>query len=193
MNRQCFRFASIVLRYDNTVTGNEVHRAPEVLNAISSLLSSTATEVDIDLTGQAVFEAAMVIGTILLRRWPIRRYPERYQVLKPGVGMRVQYTLADVCVLTDAEAAGLRSAGVHFSVVDLIRAALHPDSSMRPSLSAFRDGLVRCLEPAVLSLRSEVVSLLRRCFSLSMYVVAFFDCSIVLHCSMMAGTVTSYR
>lgn len=140
----------------NFASGNQVHRAPEVLNALVKLLS--ATETDIDLSGQAVFEAAMVIGTMLLRRLPLRGYPERYQV-REDAGMRIRYAPADVCALTEVEATCLRASGIQLAAVDLIRAGLHPDSSKRPTLSAFRDWLVQCLEPCVAGVGRSLVRL----------------------------------
>ena len=113
----------------------------------------------------------MIIGELMLRRLPLRGYPDRYQVREPGVGMRMRYTLADVCVLTEAEAAGLRAAGIQSDMVDLIRAGLHPDKTQRPSLSDFRDGIINCLEPCV---SRALVSVLNHCYCIHICAHAYW-------------------
>jgi serine/threonine protein kinase len=51
---RCFKL------HRNQSAGNQSHRAPEVLNALVRL--KLCEEVDVDLSGQAVFEAAMIVG-----------------------------------------------------------------------------------------------------------------------------------
>ena len=129
-------------------SGNQVHRDPTILNAMKAFSDAGVSKIDIDLSGQAVFEAATVIGTLLLRHLPIRGYPDSVCAETPE-GMRYIYTRAKICDVTAAEVAALRAAGYPDAVLELLRDALEFDLSKRPPLAVFRDELVKLLDPVV--------------------------------------------
>jgi serine/threonine protein kinase len=136
----------------NACCGNQVHRDPTVLNALKAFDIALVSEIDVDLSGQAVFEAATIVGTLLLRHLPIRGYPDSVCVETPE-GMRINYTRASICDLTEDELAELRAAGYPYALLELLRDALEFDLSKRPRLGLFYTKLVQLLDPAAASAR----------------------------------------
>ena len=127
--------------------GNLTYRAPEVLTAMKPLSRVGIDAVDVDLSGQATFEAAMVIAAILMRRPPI-----------PGYPLSITYTREDICKLSAAEESALIEAGYSNELLELLRDGLDVDTTKRPALRVFRDKLIAVLEPCVMTLQLQLVA-----------------------------------
>lgn len=141
----------------NFCSGNMEHRAPEVLNTLRAFLDHSVTEVDIDLTGQAVFEAGVLLWRVLTGTHPLPEYPTRWQT-GPLSARVVRYTREDVCILSPATRALLTAAGYDLEIVELCRDALSLEPELRPSLRAFAARLSElCSSDSQLSSSSKAV------------------------------------
>lgn len=126
------------------LSGDMRFRAPEVLNALSLLAIDGVTEVEVDLSGQATFEAAMLCGYTLFRRFPIPGYPSAFTRAHLSANI-VSYARDDVLCLDIVEHEALMHAGYPDGFVTLFKDALDPDPRARPQLPEFQERLITML------------------------------------------------
>ena len=109
--------------------------APEVLNALKVFLDPTCLSTVVDYSGQAVFEAGVLLWEMATGQHPLDSYPTAQQ--QPGSAGKIVYDDGDVCEVDDELREALLSSGYPVSeFVALIKSMVGIDASSRPSLSA---------------------------------------------------------
>lgn len=115
--------------------GNAEHCAPEVLIVLQAMSTNPDAAIEgvaVDYSGQATFEAGVLLWEIATGNHPIVNYPV---VLGLGSESKTSGDVGDTCVLTPEQSTQLVAAGYPEGFVSLVRAMIDVDPAKRPTLS----------------------------------------------------------
>lgn len=128
----CVQTSSVlrmVVQQGDDVIGNKAHVAPEVLNAHATL-SRGAKSVEVDLSGQAAFEAGVLLFELAVCAHPLGNYPG--SIVSPDG--KIAYSPEAACVVPAAVEAEMVRAGYPSGFFALIRRMVSCEAAVRPSL-----------------------------------------------------------
>lgn len=114
----------------DSLGGNQAHASPEVINTFKAFINQTTASVEVDYSGQAAFETAVLLYEFATGKHPLGAYPLSMTVMKES-GSRVEYD-ATTCELPRSDL--LAPAGYPDEFVVLIRDMLALNPAARPSL-----------------------------------------------------------
>jgi hypothetical protein len=106
---------------------------------------ATVEGVCVDMSGQATFEAGVLLWEMAFRRHAMDGYPR----VCPLRGIVMPHDVADTCVLSAEEQRGAADAGYPVAqFTQLVREMVAMDATRRPSLTDARRRLETMLNPA---------------------------------------------
>ncbi len=128
-----------------------------MLDKLMAFYDPMVLSVELDLSGQAAFEAGVLLWETALGKHPINSYPVAC-LSGPMHARSHTYTRASTCVLTAADRAGLAAAGYPVDeFVTLVQDLVSCDPRLRPRLSDASERFDRLLHPTCRSLGLQLV------------------------------------
>lgn len=130
------------------ISGNLEHRCPEALEVLRRFRDGMTSEAEINLTGQAAFEAGVLFWNMITRSHPLPGYPMA-QETGPAASRRLAYTAANIGVLSADMQTKLARAGYPAAVLSLIKSMVSFRAEDRPSLQQFAFQLDCLMHPTL--------------------------------------------